>query len=115
MALRGVQVIASFRTIHLGTLTAGKKLDSRNGILIGIAVLETTGAAPAKLLFHDGQDATGAVIVPYTLLANESARDAWAPLGWVYENGLYVEVVSGSIDGSVLVGLGATVEQDDGS
>ena len=69
----------------------------------GINLADTSGAG-AYVRIRDGVDTQGSVVVPVRLAPNESARD-YLPTGSpvVLNNGLYVEVVSGTVEGTVLI------------
>lgn len=68
-------------------------------ILHGWAVKETTNAAPASFNLCDGTG--GPVIVPITLATNESTRDWLDGAGIIVRTGLYVDVLSGSVSGTL--------------
>ena len=65
--------------------------------------VETTGTAPASLVLVNGQDATGTIVVPVTLTAGQSTRDYLAGGGVLFDSGVFLRVVSGSVSGSVWV------------
>ena len=72
-------------------------------LVLGVAIGESTGAATAKARIRDGTAVTGTRLVPFTLAANESVRDWFGDFGFVYEQGVFFELVSGTVEGSVLV------------
>lgn len=83
---------------------ASCKLSSAAGRVAGYAIRETTGSGTALIRIRDGFDATGDLLLPISLAASESARDWFMPGGISYTAGLYIEVVSGSIEGVVFTG-----------
>ena len=72
--------------------------DSR---VTGWSFKETTGAAPAELWLIDGNDANGNPFAFITLTANQSVRDVTNDAGLTVTTGLFVRVVSGSVQGSI--------------
>lgn len=89
------------RTINLPS--ASGQLTNEGGCIGYFAVYETTGIATASFILYDGSGAAGYEILPITLAANESTSDR---IGWHYqrfETGLYYDLISGSVGGSVSV------------
>ena len=73
-------------------------------VVEGWALAEMTGSAPARVRIHDGADANGDLMASITLAANESVRDFLIPQALTTRSGsgaLYVEVVSGSVEGAI--------------
>lgn len=66
----------------------------------GFSMYETSGTATAKVLIYDNTSATGTLLDPVTLAPGESRGEHY-PLGLQAATGIYVQVVSGSIGGSV--------------
>ena len=66
----------------------------------GVSVKETTGAAVAALVIFDGTSATGKILDEINLAANESTRELYSPSKHALI-GVFVQVVSGAIAGSV--------------
>lgn len=64
---------------------------------------ETTGAAAATFNMFDGGNNAGTLLATITLTAGQSTRDVLNELGLLVLNGLFVEVVAGSIRGSVWI------------
>lgn len=70
--------------------------------LLGLAVRETTGAVPAKFNIRDGMDVSGPIVLPINLAANESRSDYLPFAGGIrFERGIYIEVVSGTVEGTL--------------
>lgn len=74
-------------------------------ILYGWALAESTGSATAKVRLRDGSSASGKLLAPITLAAGESVRDFFPVESVNVTNGaIYLEVVSGSVEGAVYWG-----------
>jgi hypothetical protein len=71
------------------------------GRILGFAVLATDPSG-AVLRIRDGEGGTS--LVPLSLAAGESAREWWGPAGVATTAGVYVELVSGSVEGTIFVG-----------
>ena len=66
----------------------------------GFSLRETTGLAVALVRLWDAASATGNIIDEISLAANESARENY-PIAKVAKTGVYIEVVSGAVAGSI--------------
>ena len=95
--LRGVEP----RALLVGSST---RVSTSAGRLMGWLVAETTGTATAKIRLHDGADANADLVGTITLAAGESARDFLGPQGIGLTYGLFVELVSGAVEGTLLLG-----------
>lgn len=70
----------------------------------GFCIRETSGSASALVRIYDNASAaSGTVIDEISLVAGESTRE-WYESGIWTSNGVYVDVVSGAVAGSVRVG-----------
>lgn len=70
----------------------------------GFSIRETSGSAGAVVrIFDNASAASGTVLDEISLTAGESARE-WYESGIWASNGVYVDVVSGAVAGSVRVG-----------
>lgn len=76
---------------------------SVSNVLAGYALRETTGAAAATVIIRNGTDATGEELVPVTLTAGESARDWFGARGPSFDQGVFVDVLSGSVAGAIFL------------
>lgn len=72
------------------------------GLYHGFSVEETAGAT-ARIRVYDNTSAAGTRVETITLSPNESAREYYGT-GIAVTNGVYVEIVSGTVAGSVRVG-----------
>jgi hypothetical protein len=75
-------------------------LVQRPGKYYGFSVAEESGSAGAKIKIYDSSSASGKILDVVTLAANESAREFYS-IDVQVDTGIYVQVVSGSVAGSV--------------
>lgn len=66
----------------------------------GFTARETSGSAAAVLRIFDGADNTGRLLETVRLAQSESTSD-WNDDGLIVATSLYVEVVSGTVEGAV--------------
>lgn len=71
------------------------------GVYRGICLRETAGSTAAVRVYDNPAAASGTVIGAFTLAANASADVVHDGI-WV--TGVYVDVISGAVEGSVRVG-----------
>lgn len=67
----------------------------------GFTVRETAGAPAVMVIWDNASAASGTPIDEVTLAANESAREFYPEGGVRTTNGIYVQIVSGAIAGSI--------------
>ena|SRR6185437_3108395 len=79
------------------------RLSTSAGRIAGYSLHETSGAT-ALVKLHDGNDAAADLVAVISLVANESPRAWMLPGGIAFSNGLFVNVVSGSIEGVIYLG-----------
>lgn len=72
-------------------------------IYYGFSLRETAGAA-AVVRVRDSGVVGGNILDTISLAANESAREFYAPGGKNCRGGLYVEIVSGTVEGAICHG-----------
>ena len=84
---------------------ASAQLAAGRMLVMGVIIGESSGVATAKVRIRDGVTVAGTRVLPFTLAANESVRDWFGDYGIVYEQGLFVEVVAGAVEGSIAVVL----------
>lgn len=89
--------------IDLGTIAASALAYGRGAHLHGWSILESTGAAPAKVRIHDGQGAGGAVLARIGLGNGGNSNVLASELGIRAVSGLFVEVAAGSVEVSLYV------------
>ena len=70
----------------------------------GFSIRETAGAGAVVRIFDHASAASGTVLDEISLSANESAREYYGDGGSKTSNGVYAQVVSGSVAGVVRVG-----------
>jgi hypothetical protein len=68
----------------------------------GFQLRETTGLAVALVRIWDAASATGTILDEISLAANESARENYS-IAKTAKVGVYVEIVSGTVAGSICV------------
>lgn len=73
------------------------------GIYAGFSLRETAGAAAVVRLWDNASAASGTPIAVVNLPASTSKDVFFAP-GVRFANGLFAEVVSGAVEGSVYIG-----------
>lgn len=82
-------------------VAASGLVNGRRSFLTGFSLTETSGAASASVQLISGQNATGIVLATVNLAPSESARE-YLPWPWLsFRAGIFVNVVSGAIIGSV--------------
>jgi len=72
--------------------------------IMGWSFSEPTGLAPATFDLYDGLDPTGILIASITLAASESTRDYLGPWGIMLRTGLFLDMLTGAVKGSVWLG-----------
>jgi hypothetical protein len=84
-----------YRAVSNGINVTGKNY------LLGFAVRETAGAS-AVFRLRDGMDSSSPIVIPVALAANESRSDYLPFNGGIrFRNGIYIEIVSGSVEGTL--------------
>jgi hypothetical protein len=76
-------------------------LDGAGGRLVFYAWRETSGVSPAVIRLWDGSNNQGSLLLPISLNPNESIREIPGMHTLPYEVGLFLEVVSGTVEGQV--------------
>ena len=74
-------------------------------VLYGYSVKESTGTASAEVDLLNGASSAGDLAIPITLSAGQSTEDWFGPQGLHMPGGVYQNVTSGSIAGSLFVCL----------
>lgn len=97
------------RTVSVKAAAASSQLFTGVGYLIAASAGETTHGAPALAYIHDGVDATGVIVGVLACISGGPANVEPAPPGIYFQQGLWLEVASGTI--SVSVTFAALVDQ----
>jgi hypothetical protein len=82
---------------------ASGQLIGPRAIVYGWNFTETTGAAAAKVRLWSGASSTGTLLLSLGLAAGASASQWTTGPGVLADGGVYLEVVSGSVEGAVFV------------
>jgi len=72
-------------------------------ILFGYSLYETTGSATAQVNIYNGGDTGGQLVLPISLGKSQSAEDWFGPQGLIMDVGIFVNVASGTVNGSLFV------------
>lgn len=72
-------------------------------VLMGYSVKESTGSASAELDVYNSTAATGLLVIPMTLTAGQSAEDWFGPQGLEMSVGIFCNVASGAVSGSLWI------------
>ena len=91
------------RPVVYSTGNAGKLIYSRQATVTGWSFRETSGTVGAVLRIVDGQDNTGTLIAALSLSGGQAAAVSLAPGGLAALSGVYIDVVSGTVEGAVWV------------
>lgn len=89
------------RPVIADPLVAGA-LVAQRAIYFGFTVRETSGSAVATVRIWDNPSAaSGTILDTIQLAAKESAREFYGPMGIEALTGIFIEVVAGTVEGSV--------------
>lgn len=102
-------MLPASRSEPIPATTASVQVLGGAAFLHGWALMESTGSAGAVVRFRDGTGTDGVVIAPISLTGGESTRDFFPGAGVAVRSGLFLEVVSGEVEGAAWV-LPATLE-----
>ena len=80
---------------------ASQQMFTTPAILFGFAVANASGSATAELDIYDATGTGGAPLFPITLAANESTREWFGERGLLMHSGIFLNVSSGEVKGSV--------------
>lgn len=84
-----------------GPITASLNAFERGCLIFGIALIETTGSAPAEIDLLDSNSANTNLIAPFSLDPGQSIRDVFPTEGLFCQLGPFFNVLSGSVRGSL--------------
>ena len=73
------------------------------GTYRGFSLRETAGAV-ATVRIYDNTAASGTLLDTISFAANESAREWYGNGGLAFATGLHIDVVSGTVEGSIRIG-----------
>jgi hypothetical protein len=74
------------------------------GRLAGWSLRETSGTVAAVLRLYDGRDAAAPLVACISVPMSGTANHAWPGAGISLQEGLFVEIVSGAVEGAVYLG-----------
>lgn len=95
-----VSLTASASAVVAEEVAANEGIPAANW-LSGYTFQETSGSATAEIVIHNGADNTGPVIGYINLAAGESIPPTMLAKPVATPDGIYVEVVSGAVEGSI--------------
>lgn len=101
MFARGWRVATFVNTVLL--TGSNQAALARPGAYCGFTIRETAGSTAVVRLFDNASAASGTPLEEISLAANESRSELYVHPVWA-RNGIYVQVVSGTVAGSVRVG-----------
>lgn len=91
--------MSSVRSLNV---SADGAVQANAGAYMGFNFTETTGLAGAHIRVYDNTSAaSGTLLESVKLAAGESVSDWYGPNGIRCANGIYVDVVTGSVEGGV--------------
>lgn len=79
---------------------------ARANQFLGITVRETAGSTAAVRVYDNASAASGTILAVVALAANASQTVWFGPAGVRAANGIYVDIVSGAVEGSVFFSEG---------
>ena len=89
--------------LAIGATATSRVLDYGRGHVRRLSVIETTGTTPATVYLWDGSGANGQLLDTISLAAGQSTRDYYRIGEYPFDNGLYLQVVAGSVVGAIVV------------
>lgn len=94
------QVVTAFSTADVWPVA---------GRYLGFSIRETSGVAAALVRIYDGTNASGQLLEEISLGMSESARENYGADPIPFSRGLWLNVVSGAVAGTVRVTYGQNV------
>lgn len=91
------------RIIPIGSPAASGVVDGRGGRIVYWTFRETSGVAGAVFRFWDGSNNQGALVAPFSLDPGESIREFPGFHSLPYRVGLFLEILSGTVEGQVTI------------
>jgi hypothetical protein len=89
------------RILPIGSPAISGVVDGRAGHIVYWALRETSGTNPAMFRLWDGSNNQGSMIAPFSLDPGESIRENSGMHSLPYRVGLYLEILSGTIEGQI--------------
>lgn len=86
-----------------GSPPASQVVVSSPGSYVGWALRETAGAVATVRLYDNSSSASGTLLDTIQLAANESGSEWLSGNGLRFANGVYAQVVAGTVEGSVRI------------
>ena len=96
-------LVPAARHLTIPVTTVDLPLISGRVLVKGFTLRETTGTAAAAAQFLDGTAEGGDPFIECSLGINESVRDWFTEAGILIQSGVFLDVDSGSVQGSVWV------------
>lgn len=87
----------------LSAVATSTGVTRRPCILVGWSLRESTGGATAAVRLIDGGDATGQNVAAISLASGGSDHEGIGPDGPLCNQGLFLQIVSGSVEGSLWI------------
>lgn len=91
------------KSLNLNFPASSGVLINTGGCLVVHASRETSGSASAVYRLWDSDTNEGQLLLPVSLVANQSTRDDFLAHHLTFKTGLYYEKVSGALEGAVAV------------
>lgn len=85
------------RTVSVKAVSASAQFFTGLGHLVSFNYAETSGTAKVLAYLHDGTDNTGQIVACLASAASGSGGSDPGLPGFYFQNGLYLEIVSGAL------------------
>jgi hypothetical protein len=95
--------MSRFATLNTRRPAVSGQLDNTAGRVRRISVLESSGTAAASFELWDGSSAAGKLLDVVALSPGQSTRDRYEGVEYVYETGLFINVLAGTFYGTIVV------------
>lgn len=91
------------KTTAVALTGSNQTIAQPSSVYCGFSIRETSGTAVATVRIWNGTSATGTILDDISLTAGQSARELY-PEGIAAELGIFVQIVAGSVAGSIRTG-----------
>lgn len=98
------EMVLDVRVIDVRGLSVSAPLFTRAAWLLGWSVTESTGLAVANVQVIDGGAPSGQLIATLPLTANGLSTVHPGDPGWPLEQGLFLNIISGTVTAAFVVG-----------